>query len=628
MARVESLLEALIHRTTPNEIDALAPSSTPAAIGRSPPLLASLTEGILAQADISPTIKSESLRRQLTAMLLCQEDVDYLFASSHGWWLIQQHMMPYLQNSDEIDSRGLFNVSTVSKESAIVITRLLLCISICIQQLSSDVDIHKVQTTVPLRQTMSSIVSFIAQNVTSDDEITGSLEGVECLALQGIYEVNTGNLRRSWLSFRRAITVAQLLGLHRAPAKTSLENLDLQNARRSHIWYQISRAERYLSVMLGVPSSTGSAAFNLHNDDHSLSTADLYHKNLYQISGLILSRNQDDFTHCFSTTQRISEQLDSFAKQMSPDWWDIPMSLPYTRTKEASVEFERVMCQIWHFELEILLHLPFMIRAASDRRYEYSRISCLNASRNLIKRWIAIHDSHNTLLFSNLLEFQGFTAATTLLLGLLSFTTISGPIIAQEEHNDYQLIELVVRYFEGIKCDKTDKTDKSVSSQSISIIRTLQTFLRDKSISRNLCLEIPFFGTIKIARSCALQPLEGERLLGANGGRRGSSSQFDQQAPPPAEMRRSCVPTSALASHAGPTKAHALILGQTGSEGNVHFADDIDTSLQLYGCHFQPFEDSFIENEILTSEWPAQEMETILFDSLVDADLVGTWDAF
>ncbi|KAL3481698.1 hypothetical protein BJX99DRAFT_270047 [Aspergillus californicus] len=580
MARVESLLETLMDRIPQNQVDTLTPSSIPAAIAS--------TDDIPVQA----MGKFESLRRQLTAMLLCQEDVDYLFASSHGWWLIQQHMMPYLTDSDEIDS-GLFTVSTVSRENPIAITRLLLCIAICIQQLSSDVDIQKVQTAVPLRQTMRSIVGFIAQNVTSDDEMIGSLEGVECLALQGIYEVNTGNLRRSWLSFRKAITIAQLLGLHRA-AKTSQKTF--------HLWYQISRAERYLSVILGVPSSTGSAAFTVH-DAPWLSTEDLHHKNLYQISGLILARNQDDFTHSFSTTQRISEQLDSFAKQMPPDWWEIPAML-FTRTHEASVRFERVMCQIWHFELEMLLHLPFMLRAANDRRYEYSHISCLNASRNLIKRWITIRENHDPLLFSELLEFQAFTAATTLLLGLLSSTTISSQLVLQEQ-DDSQLIEMVVRNFEGLQ---RDDTGMSVGSQSISAIRALQKFLRDGNISRSLCLEIPFFGTIKVARGCALQPLEGERLLGANEGRETSFFRFDQ----PALSR-------------APANAHVGVVGQAEGDGSGNGIEDIDTILHLSGGQFEPFEDSFIQND-LTGEWPTQEMDMILFDSLVDADLVGTWN--
>lgn len=83
------------------------------------------------------------------------------------------------------------------------------------------------------------------------------------------------------------------------------------------------------------------------------------------------------------------------------------------------------MCQVWHFELATLLHLPFMLRAADDRRYEHSRVSCLNASRSLIRRWLAIRESHETFYFSNLIEFEVFTATTTLLLGLLHPETSS-----------------------------------------------------------------------------------------------------------------------------------------------------------------------------------------------------------
>lgn len=304
---------------------------------------------------------------------------------------------------------------------------------------------------------------------------------------------------------------------------------------------------------------------------------------------------------------------------MSPDWWEIPASLLSTRTKEASVQFERVMCQIWHFELEILLHLPFMLRAANDRRYEYSRISCLNACRNLIKRWITIRQNHNTLLFSDLLEFQAFTAATTLLLGLLNFTKISSHVILQEQQEDSQLIETVVRNFEGLE---RDETRKSVSSQSISVIRALQKFLHE-DISRSLCLEIPFFGTIKVAHSCALQPLEGERLLGANGDREMSFSQFDQSALSSAEMRRNCTPTST--THA-PAKAHLETAGQAESGGSGHYIENIDRFLQLSGGHFQPFDDYFIQNDTFTGEWPTQETDMIVFDTLLDSDLVGTWN--
>jgi hypothetical protein len=110
------------------------------------------------------------------------------------------------------------------------------------------------------------------------------------------------------------------------------------------------------------------------------------------ISGLILTRNQGESTHAFSATHEIDEKLDSFAKQMPQAWWEISTAMMSNHTEEAIAQFERMMCQIWHFELATLLHLPFMLRVATNQRHEYSRISCLSANRGLTKRWISIRE--------------------------------------------------------------------------------------------------------------------------------------------------------------------------------------------------------------------------------------------
>jgi hypothetical protein len=88
---------------------------------------------------------------------------------------------------------------------------------------------------------MEKIVTTVTTIVTSDDELIGSMEGIECLVLQGVYHVNAGNLRRSWLTFRRAINVAQLMGLHRVSLKTSQEAADLMETSRHYMWYQIMK---------------------------------------------------------------------------------------------------------------------------------------------------------------------------------------------------------------------------------------------------------------------------------------------------------------------------------------------------------------------------------------------------
>lgn len=243
MARVESMLETLMERIPGAQSNSLTPSSNLKTSNESIPLFPSLSDGPRNQAG-PPTAKLENLRQRLARMLPPQRDVDLLLSSSHGWWLIQQHMMTHLPDSTEIDFYGMFNVSAVSQGHPIIIARLLLCLAICIQQLPPDMVILDFETKVKLREAMSGIIEFLVQNVTSDDEITACIEGVECLALQGIYEVNAGNLRKSWLAYRKAVTIVQLLGVHRVGVKTS-ESQELKESKRHHLWYQVSRGVSY-----------------------------------------------------------------------------------------------------------------------------------------------------------------------------------------------------------------------------------------------------------------------------------------------------------------------------------------------------------------------------------------------
>jgi hypothetical protein len=92
--------------------------------------------------------------------------------------------------------------------------------------------------------------------LTSNDELIESLEGLECLILEGVFCINSGNLRRAWRVFRRAISVAQLMGLHRGDY-TDLNILDSSTmASPSFMWHRIVSQDRYLALMLDLPPGT------------------------------------------------------------------------------------------------------------------------------------------------------------------------------------------------------------------------------------------------------------------------------------------------------------------------------------------------------------------------------------
>lgn len=84
---------------------------------------------------------------------------------------------------------------------------------------------------------MNKIMSTVQALITSHDELVSTVDGLECLILQGILHNNGGNPRRAWLSYRRAMNIGQLMGIQRRG--------DTISGGRG-MWYQIVQADRYL----------------------------------------------------------------------------------------------------------------------------------------------------------------------------------------------------------------------------------------------------------------------------------------------------------------------------------------------------------------------------------------------
>jgi hypothetical protein len=103
------------------------------------------------------------------------------------------------------------------------------------QQLPPGFQTSRLNLCGSLQEHMHRYVITVA-SLLSDNDLIGTMEGVECLILQGAYQINAGNLRRAWLSFRRGISIAQLMGLHRASPTSKLGDDD---SRRHYVWFQL-----------------------------------------------------------------------------------------------------------------------------------------------------------------------------------------------------------------------------------------------------------------------------------------------------------------------------------------------------------------------------------------------------
>jgi hypothetical protein len=98
------------------------------------------------------------------------------------------------------------------------------------------------------------------------------------------------------------------------------------------------------------------------------------------------------------------------------------------------------MTQMWYYQLETLLHLPFVLRAATLHRYEYSKFRCLKASRELLLRFLTLRYANNTQLLCRVVDFASFIASLTIILGLLLPSQMSEVIRSQQQKRRHGVV--------------------------------------------------------------------------------------------------------------------------------------------------------------------------------------------
>jgi hypothetical protein len=170
-------------------------------------------------------------------------------------------------------------------------------------------------------------------------------------------------------------------------------------------------------------------------------------------------------------------------------------------------------------------------------------------------------------------------------------------------------VETVVQNFERLK---QEGSGMSVGGQSVLVIRTLQSFLQGRHISENLRFEIPFFGTIKIALSGAVEAIERERVLGAYVPR---NNWFHRTSPQP-----SMTAPEPSVEIQGPQ----VTVENTGSDAGMEMERQ-DTAVHFSNGHLQFSETSDVFEVLDSSEWSWQEGDILFFDSLVNSNPGGVW---
>ncbi|MCJ1366087.1 hypothetical protein MMC16_005212 [Acarospora aff. strigata] len=524
----------------------------------------------------------ERLSRFLHESLPSREDTERICtASRHPSVLAHEIMtMPYTT----LDQNGLATPETLldipePNMHPVLIARHMLLLATFLQHLHPD--LHK--EIKGLSESPQAIMEWLADLavslVTTNDELLGSIEGLECVMIESVYQANIGNLRRSWVSVRRAMSVAQLMGLNRSDNQAQYKVLDPKTKYHPHhMWFRIVFLDRYLSLMLGV--SQGCLDRSMASDamlanDTPMGRLERIH---CVIASRILERNESHpSSHDIALTRTLDVELQRAARSVPSKWWLVPnLEIASTDSQALFWNTRRLFAQVLHYNLLNQLHLPYMLCSLSaERKYEYSRITCVNASREMLSRFIILRGFNMIACSCRTVDFLALMAAMTLLLAHLdSHLSEAENPLAHQYHSDRAMIEQVQENMKEINRLNSD----ALSAQSADLLRRLLTIevetadcypprARRVSVQKAgtetalpyqdddavVSVHIPYFGIIKIARGGMSKEVPKPQATTATTNRPAQSQVVD---------RSSTISPETL--HAGPQTRSSGLAGPSG----------------------------------------------------------------
>lgn len=465
--------------------------------------------------------KLERVTEVLLAEFPTQKAIDKISAAGNGWWLIRNFFLP--PRTTEPRVLGFESLASIVKLHPARIAKALINLVIGLHYLPSTSDCGVFELPRPIDAYISNCVNLVS-TMLSDDEICGCNNGVEGLFALGIYYSCAGKPRSALLAYRRAIYIAQLLGIHRHSVRESRASEEVTAHFMQQLWYSLLGAERHLSLLLGLPYSvpTEHCDLQIEEDKAQLVSPDiLYSRRAISIVSRLIDQNLSGKPPVLAATQEMDAELDAIAKSLPDLWWEPPPAIGADKTAENSQALSRALTHIYHFQLVALLHLPYMLRADSDRRYEYSRFACLNASREILIRYRTIWKA-DRVSFSKVFDFHVFTAAITILLSLLRLAQL-GQSQTESDRKNWQLVDDLAGNMESSE----EGDDGLVSAKAAKVIRALQEIcLHPERNHGNTRLNIPYFGTVDISVNSGMRtqdagkppmPLDGQENIEAQG---------------------------------------------------------------------------------------------------------------
>ncbi|KAI4650777.1 hypothetical protein J4E93_003134 [Alternaria ventricosa] len=305
------------------------------------------------------------------------------------------------------------------------------------------------------------LVETVVRLVVTKDHLIGCIEGLECIVYEATFQSNAGNLRRAWIAFRRAMVFAQLMRLDTSsppPVKY------LESKHRPDAW----------------PTSWGPK-----DERGELQSWDQY------------------------------RDLQNVAASVPDKYWLAPSFTGLQpNARETFEELMRLRSQIYQYNLLHLLHLPFLIRCATGSDFHmYAKITCINAAREILTRFVAFHNFRPISTQScHTADFFALMAGMTILIAHIdSRRWTDQSFLVHQRPGDRAMVEQLVEKLALVETQTKDPLTGKSAEQLRNLLLIESDAARgfshssestvnrlEEGCGEQFQLSIPYFGIIKI----------------------------------------------------------------------------------------------------------------------------------
>ncbi|KAL2850096.1 NmrA-like family-domain-containing protein [Aspergillus pseudodeflectus] len=499
LQRLEAFLEQSIHNARGEDI--VEPPSSGAPTGRQDaqkPTPPSDTPTAPSQVSERLARKYDDVSRELIAAWPSENDLDTICGLPVGlstplYWAI---CTPYsgITGVEPPSPRDMLQLPPPGSHPVLIARKLLVLGTFLQGVLPSTIrSLGSFEQTY--REIMIRVFDRATRLVTTNDELTGSAEGIECIMMEAMYQNYAGNLHRAWQATCRAAAVAQMLGLHRGLSSPSMKFLESETRTRfrpEYICFRLVQMDRYLSLMLGLPQSSLESRFGtikVAGVEHPMERMERIH---CTIAGRILSRTDVEIND-LAKVYEIDKLIQEAAAEMPPQWWLVPR---FSDSAELLPDTMRIMDQFTHHHLLVRLYLPYMLRSSSDHLYDHCKITALNASREILSRFIIFRTSNPAHFYCRGTDFLAFVATTVMCLAHIDSrnktpTNLGSPIkfLAHSRPADRGMMERTAEIIESMATASVYSTSSCNADEGEHDGGLAQE-------GKGLRIHIPYFGTI------------------------------------------------------------------------------------------------------------------------------------